>query len=86
MEYHSIRTLEQEFRKEMGYLGRESVVNPATQMIGVNNYGQFPYALTHNPQQVCNIEGDRISISSIVRCAIIHSYGPGIVNYLKVNH
>ena len=79
-------TVEQEFRKEMGYLNRESVVNPATQMIGVNNYGQFPYALTHNPQQVGNINGSNVRVASIVRCAIIHSYGPGIIHYLKINY
>ena len=44
-------TIEEAVRAELGFESRSTQTNA---MIGVNGYGQFPYQLTTNPQEVFN--------------------------------
>ena len=78
-------TIEQQARKDLGLPPRETVVDPATNMIGVNNYGQFPYTITHTPEQNMVWNGNTSPLYGTVQAAIIRCYAQDIVSYILIN-
>ena len=69
-------TVEMSVRSELGWKKR----NPKLGMIGVNDYGQFPWLLTNNPLQ---LDDHGNPIYGKVKAATVFSISTGIVHYIN---
>lgn len=75
-------TVEEYFRKEMGYLPRKNVTD---RLIGVNNYAQFPMRLTSDPNSVLPVNKyniPNVHIKDYVIATTLYTYSEGIVDYI----